>query len=233
MCRKVDARRPKFDTPPLDQLIAALATAQHGVIASRQLRALGLGPRAAAHRAVAGRLHRVHHGVYAVGHTELSERGRWMAAVLACGPRAALSHHKAGALWGLRPSSSPTIDVTVPNTNGRRREGVRIHRSRALGAGEVTTEDGIPVTTPERTILDLTATLSIAHLEKVLDRMEILELAEYGTVAQLARRRTGHRGAAKLLHTLDTYLAGSSPPAATSRSSSARSATTTACRSPA
>ena len=211
MCRKTDARRPEFDTPPLDQLIGALAAAHHGVIAGRQLSALGLGPRAAAHRAVAGRLHRVHHGVYAVGHTELSKRGRWMAAVLACGPCAALSHHKAGALWGLRPSSSPKIDVTVPNTNGRRREGVRIHRSRALGADEVTAEDGIPATTPERTILDLAASLSVAHLEKVLDRMEILELAEYRTLAQLARTRTGHRGAAKLLATLDTYLAGEQP----------------------
>jgi very-short-patch-repair endonuclease len=134
-----------------------------------------------------------------------------MAAVLACGPCAALSHHKAGALWGLRPSSSPKIDVTVPNTNGRRRAGVRIHRSRALGADEVTVEDGIPATTPERTILDLAATLSVAHLEKVLDRMEILELAEYRTVAQLARTRTGHRGAPKLLHTLNAYVAGEQP----------------------
>ena len=115
--------------PPLpDGEIGALATRQHGVIATRQLRALGLSTQAISERAAAGRLHRVHHGVYAVGHRVLTGHGRWMAAVLACGPDAALSHASAAALWGIRPSAAERIDVSVPRTRKRIRPGLRIHR---------------------------------------------------------------------------------------------------------
>ena len=103
----------------VDGGIAALALRQHGVVSRRQLRALGLDDNAVSYRVRAGRLHRLHRGVYAVGHTVVGARGRWMAAVLACGPDAALSHASAAALWELRPSEATWIDVTVPRVGAR------------------------------------------------------------------------------------------------------------------
>src|SRR3954447_1975322 len=93
--RKQDDSRPESATPPLDRAIAARARAQHGVISTAQLASLGVSARAVSHRVEAGRLHRIHRGVYAVGHTVLGPHGRWLAAVLACGPGAALSHASA------------------------------------------------------------------------------------------------------------------------------------------
>ena len=90
---------------PIDEVIAALAARQHGVVARAQLVALGLGHRAIDHRVACGRLHVVHHGVYAVGHRRLTRRGHWMAAVLAAGPGAMLSHRSAAALWDLHRSA--------------------------------------------------------------------------------------------------------------------------------
>lgn len=187
--------------------MAALAVRQHGVVARRQLRALGLSDGAIAHRAAGGRLHRVHWGVYAVGHRVLGPRGRWMAAVLACGPRAVLSHASAGALWGLRPSAAVIVDVTVPQGGGRRRAGMRIHRSRDLG-GQVTTHEGIPVTTPARTILDLAATLRRRPLERLLDQAENTRLTHVAALDALARAQTGHHGAGPLLECLHTHEPG-------------------------
>jgi predicted transcriptional regulator of viral defense system len=170
----------------LDQSIAALASRQYGVVARRQLRALGLSDGAIAHRAASGRLHRVHHGVYAVGHAVLVARGHWMAAVLGCAPGAVLSHAAAGALWGLRRSATTVIDVTVPGSGGRhRKQGIRIHRARSLD-GRTATEAGIPVTTPERTILDLAATLPRRPLERVLDQAENLRLTDVPSLVAIA-----------------------------------------------
>ena len=104
---------------PLDAEIARLASRQHGVIATRQLAALGLARGGVARRAQAGRLHRVHRGVYAVGHPVLTVNGRRMAAVLAAGPSAALSHASAAALWEIRPTSATRIDVSVQSAAGR------------------------------------------------------------------------------------------------------------------
>src|SRR3954471_9971641 len=152
----------------VDREIARLAMRQHGVVARRQLRALGLSNAAVAHRVAAGRLHRVHHGVYAVGHRLLAPRGWWLAAVLACGPGAVLSDASAAALWGLRPSAPIRPDVSVRTSAGRARPGVRIHRRAGLRPDETTTCDGIPVTTPARTVLDLAARLPPRALERVL-----------------------------------------------------------------
>src|SRR5262245_29215002 len=105
----------------VDWWIADLAALQHGVVARWQLAAAGLGRGAIEHRIAAGRLHRIHQGVYAVGHARLTERGRWTAAVLACGPTALLSHRSAVALWDLLPARSANVDVTVPSRAGRRR----------------------------------------------------------------------------------------------------------------
>jgi very-short-patch-repair endonuclease/predicted transcriptional regulator of viral defense system len=163
-----------------DKRIAAVAAQQHGVLSIRQLRAAGVSDDAVRGRVRSGRLHRVHRGVYAIGHAALADEGRWMAAVLACdcsafsrvrdaghwadqpaaepveSRSAALSHRSAAELWGLLSPAHGPVDVTVVGNGGRgRRAGLRIHRSRSLESAETTTKFGIPVTTPARTVADL------------------------------------------------------------------------------
>jgi predicted transcriptional regulator of viral defense system len=192
------ATRATYSAPPsVERAIAALATRQHGVVSRAQLRALGLSDGAITARARRGVLHRVHHRVYAVGHTVLAVRGHWMAATLACGPGAALSHASAAALWELRASAARIVDVTVPGAGSRTRRGLRIHRARDL-TGETTTHDGIPVTTPARTILDLAATLQRRPLERLLDQAENTRLTHVAALDALARAHPGHHGASKL-----------------------------------
>ena len=135
-------RQTLFDkSGPLsrDRAIAALAERQHGAVATRQLLALGLTRQAIAHRAGDGRLHRVHQGVYAVGHAGLTGHGRLMAAVLAAGEAAVLSHASAAALWDLRRSDAERIDVSVRRSGREKRDGLRLHRPRTLRPDEITT----------------------------------------------------------------------------------------------
>jgi hypothetical protein len=139
-----------------DALIAELAARQYGVVTVGQLRSVGVDKHRVRHRVRVGRLHSVHRGVYAVGHAALAVEGRWMAAVLACGGGAVLSHGSAAALWDfLRPIEGP-IHVSVPTANGRgERLGIVVHRCSSLTLGECTRRKGIPVTNPARTIEDL------------------------------------------------------------------------------
>jgi predicted transcriptional regulator of viral defense system len=123
-----------------------LASRQHGLISVEQLNALGYSRRAIQHRMARGRLHPVMRGVYAVGRPDLDKRGRWMAAVLSCGPRAVLSHHSAAALWGVMPCSAGQIEVTLRSSGLRRRPGVRVFRRPQLRHFELTTCESIPVT---------------------------------------------------------------------------------------
>jgi very-short-patch-repair endonuclease len=170
---------------------------------------MGLTPRAVSHRAAAGRLHRIHRGVYAVGHPALTREGHWMGAVLAAGPGAALSHAAAAALWELRPTAAAKIDVSVPTAGGRARNPrLRIHRAPGLRPDEVTARRGIPVTTPARTILDLAAILQPRRLERVLDEAESRELTDVPTLEAVARAHPGHRGARRLEATLALHTPG-------------------------
>src|SRR4051812_25632030 len=156
-----------------DAAVAALAGRQHGVVARRQLAALGLRSAAIDRRVAAGRLHPIHRGVYAVGHTVLALRGRWMAAVLAAGPEAVLSHRAAAALWAIRPGT--WIEVTAPHAP--RRRGIVGHRG-TVAPDERTVRDGIPVTTVARTLLDLAAILEPRLLERAMDEAEHAGLAD-------------------------------------------------------
>ena len=201
------AERDAFDRRTVDRRIAALANGQHGVVAHAQLHAAGLSASAIGRRVDAGRLHRVHVGVYSVGHPVLTVRGRWMAAVLACGPGAALSDVAAAELWDIRRSAAALIDITVPGTGGRRRPGVRIH-GRLLHRGEVIEHDGIRVTTPARTLLDLAATLRERELHRAVDQAEIRELTDDPALAAMARAHPGHPGSGKLARALKQHYAG-------------------------
>jgi very-short-patch-repair endonuclease len=139
-----------------DAVIARIAARQHGVVNSGQLVAIGLSREAIRKRAKAGRLHRLHRGVYAVGHIHISFEGRCMAAVLALGKPAVVSHSSAAAVWGLLSPASGPIDVTVPGDGGRKkRRGIKVHRSATLTAGVATRRAGVPVTKPTRTLRDL------------------------------------------------------------------------------
>jgi putative AbiEi antitoxin of type IV toxin-antitoxin system/uncharacterized protein DUF559 len=188
--------------------LAALAARQYGVVATRQLVALGWSQQAVAKRAAVGRLHRVHHGVYAVGHPVLGSHGRWMAAVLAGGPETVLSHTSAAALWEIRPSDATTIDIAVPRTGRRSRPPLRVHRPRRLPPDEVTTHQGIPVLTVARTVLDMAARVAPTRLYRLLDQVEIRELADYPSLDAVAGAHPGHNGAAKLRWALRAHHAG-------------------------
>jgi very-short-patch-repair endonuclease len=202
---------PERDATP-DHRIAALAACGHGVVSHGQLRALGLTEHAIAWRAECGRLHRLHTGVYAVGHTRLGAAGRRLAAVLACGPGAAISHATAADHLDLRPSASPVIHVTVPTTAGRTRPGIRVHRSRRLPPWEITIVDGVPVTTPARTLADLAPSLSDKALRQVVERAVKLDVFDLraiedclsGRAARRLRRAIAVAGPAELRSPLES-----------------------------
>jgi very-short-patch-repair endonuclease len=192
---------------PLDRAIGAMATRQHGVVAIWQLRALGLGARGVAHRVAAGKLHPVHRGVYAVGHKILKTEGNWMAAVLACGPRAALSHHDAAELHGIRRRGSARtyVDVTVPTRAGRKRDRIRVHAGGALRAQDVTIVDAIPCTSVARTLLDL-ADISDQHaVNRDVERAEHARLFHLRAVDELLARSNGRRGVTRLRTAIDRW----------------------------
>lgn len=175
----------------IDAEVARLAEGQHGVVARRQLSALGLGREAIGRRVRSGRLHRLHSGVYAVGHRVLSPHARWMAAVLACGPGAVLSHHSAAALWGIRDNRDGPIDVSSPR-KGKSHGSIRRHEAR-LPPDEITVHHGIPVTTVPRTIFDLAAG-SPGAVEPALRQAEYLRLYDRLSLPDLLDRYPRHRG---------------------------------------
>jgi predicted transcriptional regulator of viral defense system len=144
-----------------------LAKQQHDVITRRQLLALGFSEKAIKHRLANGRLHRIRAGVYAVGRPSLTQNGRWMAAVLACGDGAVLSHSSAAALWRIGIEDRSPIEVSLPSSSYRRRPGIRIHRRRSLNPHrDLTREYGIPVTTPIQTLIDMACRLDRHCLER-------------------------------------------------------------------
>ncbi|HEX3733578.1 MAG TPA: type IV toxin-antitoxin system AbiEi family antitoxin domain-containing protein [Solirubrobacterales bacterium] len=160
-----------------DSVLAQIAQRQHGVISMAQLLEAGVSHSAASRRTRTGRLHRVHQGVYAVGHGGMSQEGRWMAAVLACGDGAVLSHRSAAELLGLLDPQRGQIHVSVPTRAGRqRRRGIRIHRPETLSPQSVSQRHRIPVTTAARTIADLRGTISSAQLRRAIRQAEALGL---------------------------------------------------------
>jgi hypothetical protein len=147
-----DRRRPESDAREWDAAIALIAARQHGVISRVQLIRIGLTPWAIRGRIRAGRLHPIHRGVYAVGHPNVSREGRYLAAVLASGEGAVLSHRSAADLWELRAAKGDEIDV-IATTHRRGDRSIRIHRN-ALDPRDTMTRNGIRVTRPLRTLLD-------------------------------------------------------------------------------
>ncbi|MFL5894495.1 MAG: type IV toxin-antitoxin system AbiEi family antitoxin domain-containing protein [Thermoleophilaceae bacterium] len=183
----------------IDRAIAALAERQHGVLSRLQLLGLGLGTGAIDRRIDSGRLHVIHRGVYAVGHRRLTNEGRWMAAVLAGGRDSVLSYDAGAAVWRIRPVGR-LMHVTSPREHER--PGMRFHRDR-LDPEDVTTKDGIPVTTPRRTLLDLAATLRPHDLEKAVREaqyLRLLTLPSFGDWLSSKGSRPGKPVLVRLVH---------------------------------
>lgn len=185
-----------LENRPADGEIRRLATGQHGIVARRQLLATGMSVGEIRGRVERGALKPLHRGVYTVGHDQLTQEGRWMAAVLASGERAVLSHRSAGQLWGIVPRSGSIPEVTR-SAPSRGRSGIRAHRS-PLPADEVERAVGIPVTSVSRTLLDLAAILSRRQLERAMNEAEVRGLTSALSLPDLIRRRRGRAGAASI-----------------------------------
>jgi hypothetical protein len=168
-----------------------LVDRQHGVVSGEQLRVLGFSRHAIDHRISKGRLHPVFRGVYAVGRSGLTARGRCMAAVLSCGPGAVLSHDSAAVLLGIGPEDRGEIEVSVRLGWDRRRPGIYVHRRHELGQHAIGTFDDIPVTSPAQTIIDLAARHDRMTVERMVDEADRLDFI---TPPKLRAELVHHRG---------------------------------------
>jgi hypothetical protein len=182
--------------------VGEVATRQRGTIAHDQLLALGCTAQQVDWWVLTGRLHRLHVGVYAVGHRNLPRGGHFMAAVLAGGADAVLSHSSAAAHLGLRSSSASVVDVTVPRNGERDRDGIRFHRPKVYDPEDRWTFDGIPCTTTARTIVDLGAVLKLHQLERAIEQAELLGVLDTKAIADVLARISRPRGVRNLRRAL-------------------------------
>lgn len=201
------AMRTEIASHARDAEVARVASRQFGVITRRQLDVIGLTSPAVLLRCRTGRLHRLHRGVYAVGHTVLSRHARRLAAVLALGDGAVLAHASAAGMHDLRPDNGTVVHVAIPP--GRRcrpRSGICIHHAADLTAADRTTRDGIPVTTLARTLVDLGDRLPAHHVRAAFVRAEQLRVLDVREVdAALARAHPRRRGPSVLRELLRGY----------------------------
>jgi very-short-patch-repair endonuclease len=182
----------------METRIVELAARQHDLVTLYQLQLLGLGRSGVSRRAAVGRLHRIHKGVYAVGTPTLTEHGHWMAAVLAYGAGAVLSHRSAAALWGLIRDGGARIDVSLPRRRACSRARIVAHASASLTVDDVTEVDRVPCTTVARTLLDLADVAPRRILERALAQAEVLRLFDLRAVEDVLARADGRRGASVL-----------------------------------
>jgi|tagenome__1003787_1003787.scaffolds.fasta_scaffold20719792_2 hypothetical protein len=189
----------------LHSKVWALARRQHNVVTNAQLRELGFSAKAIKHRVRRGRLHRIHQGVYAVGRRELTRHGHWMAAVLACGEGAVLSHASAAVLWGIRDKEGRQIEISVPAERAPSPKGIRVHRRAALTAKDPTKRHGIPVTTPACTLIDIAPRLSDKQREAAVNEADILDLIDPEQLRRAIDERAGRPGTKSLRDILDKH----------------------------
>ena len=181
---------------PIDAAISAITERQRGRVARQQLLAAGVAPSAIDRRLRSGALQRVHFSVYSLPQTTDVPLATETAALLACGEGAALSHHSAATLWGLRPGQARPVHVTIPEgRGGPAPRGVKLHRSRTLTPADIRIHDGLPVTSPARTLLDVAATLPDRDVERLLDEglfaRRIVTRAEIDDVLKRAGNHPG------------------------------------------
>lgn len=181
-----------------DARVARLAAAQHGVVAHAQLLGCGLSPDAIAHRVRGLRLHRLHRGVYAVGHAAPTELGPIVAGLLAVGEGAHVSHRACAAIHGFGDPVPGAIDITVARRGPHSRPGLRVHRVRRLHPRDVGRRLGLPVIAPARTLLDLAGEMGADDLEAAYERARVLRLVRPADVRAALDRAPGLRGAGLL-----------------------------------
>jgi very-short-patch-repair endonuclease len=176
---------------------------QHGVITRQQLLDLGFSEKQIRQRIANRRLHPLWRGVYAVGRPEVSPEGRWLAALLACGPNALLSHGSAATLWGLGWYERGSIEVTLRQASVRRRPGIRVHRHPSISGADVATRRAIPVTSAVRTVIDLAPRLGAGGLETVINEGANLDLFSPNELRDAADAAGRHPGLPRLRRVLD------------------------------
>lgn len=184
-----DRRRLRIER---ERALAELAERQHGVVTKRQLEDHGVGRGAIANRVDLSHLYRVHRGVYAVGRPRLTRYGRWMAAVLAYGDRALLSHRGAGALWGLVGVGRGRIDVNCPGGKSGR-PGIALHQANVYG-DERAINARIPVTSVSRTLVDLAGIVNETQLARACEEADRLRLLDMNALAKSCDRAKRRRG---------------------------------------
>lgn len=188
------ARREK---PTADRALAALAASTWGVVTAQQLHRCGLTANGITTRCRQGRLHRLHRGVYAVGHSSPPWEGRLLAAVLACGPGAVLSHYSAAEVWGFVDRMQRTHDVTIPG-RGHGHRGIRVHRTDHLAPEDRREHDGIPTVSPVRALLDLGAQLDERAVRRAVRRALGTGRVTLGQIGGVLRRYPGRAGSRTL-----------------------------------
>jgi hypothetical protein len=181
--------------------VTRLAATQHGIVTTAQLSAAGIGSRAIAHRVAQGWMRRVHQGVYLVGPVE-SPLARAMAALLAVGSGTVLSHRPAAVIWEVLPPAPGPIHVTAIAPGPRSREGIHVHTSTSLPQSEVRRRHQIPLTSPERTLIDLAATLPERDLQRAVEEAQVLRLLTPSSLDAAIERHRGRRGMERLRATL-------------------------------
>lgn len=179
-----------------DHRIAQIAAAQRGRVASRQLAAVGISSSAIGRLVAAGRLHPVHRGVFAVGHTARTELGGETAALLAVGGTAVLSHLSAAVLWGLIGPNvgDGLIDVTAGEQHRGSPPGVRVHRTRILTPRDTSTRHGLPVLSPARALLDIGEVVTDRQFELAFDHAIVDQILSAREISELLARTHGRRG---------------------------------------
>lgn len=180
------------------RLIRGLAERQHGIVARWQLLELGVGLAVIQRRTEGGLLIPVFLGVFALGHRRVSRRGQWMAAILASGPGAVLSHGSAMALWDMRGSRGPVEVLRRSGGVHRHRPGIRLHQTRSLPDHHVCEEQGIPVTTIERTLIDMAGRLDSKQLEHAVVAADRTGRLRWGELQGVVLRGRGRKGIGKL-----------------------------------
>lgn len=180
-----------------------LARSQHGVVSSEQLRGVGYTPQAIHHRIRTGRLYPLHRGVYVVGRPQVTDHGRWMAAILACGANAVLSHSSAAALWRIGPEKRRLVELSLPSLSRRCRPGLQIHQRPLLQDRDTTTEHGIPATTPIQTLIDLSPRLDRRGIERAINEADRYDLVHPPELRRALNERAGEPGVAMLRQILD------------------------------
>jgi very-short-patch-repair endonuclease len=186
-----------------DPAIAALAARQHGVVSRAQLLAAGLSKAAIDHRLARQRLHPVHRGVYLVGHPVPPPLAKEMAAILACGEGAAVSHGSAAAIWGFRPPLSSPVHVTLPSPVSRTRLGICVHRARFMQPEDIRCREALLITAPARTLVDLAAVLSAKELQRAYEEARIHRVVRPSDLRSVLTRTGRKPGFAAMRALLD------------------------------